>query len=145
MIIQRIALVLLISATTVLGHMTFALSAQAEETRSLSAVMTDIGRTFGRIARPVQQGTAGATEAVLSRDLHLLVLEAGTILPDSILDLPESEQGPRIELYSTLISALAKTVTDLEAAILIADHAAAQAALQVALRLRSQGHEEFKL
>lgn len=144
MFIQKLALISLLGSVTVLSHMTVVMSAYAEA-RSLKEVMSDMGKKLGGIARTVQQGTAGATEARLSRELHALVLEGASIMPDSVTRLPQDERGPRAELYAQLMQKLADAVLELEAGIAAGDMPRAQAALQLMLRLRGQGHEQFKI
>lgn len=146
MFIQKIAFVSLLGAATVGVHMTYSLAAHAEEVRSLEKVMSEMGKKFGPLARPVQQGNAGPAEAVIANQLHALVLEADSILPPVILRLPQGDhRNQREALYHELMQKLADAVAELEAAISSGDIARSKAALQVILGLRGQGHSEFKI
>lgn len=145
MFIQRFAFACILAASAVLTHMTVSLSAYAEDARSLESVMSDMGQSFGRIARPIQQGTAGAAEARVAGQLRSLVVEASGILPPSVLSLPVSQQRPRADLYHSLMNKLLDAVTELEAGLIAGDIQRAKAALQLVGQIRGQGHAEFKI
>lgn len=144
MTIQRFSFMSLLLAFTVLTHMAWSTRTWAQE-QTLAAVMGQMGRALGGIARPVSQGTAGAKEAELTRQLLGFVKQAEGILPDSVLALPEIEREAKAQQYVGLMQELARATEELEAAISVADMNRAKAALAWITGLRTKGHDEFRL
>lgn len=140
MSLQKFALACVIGAFSLLVHMS-----SYAQSRTLEDVMSLMGRSLGTISRPVSQGTAGAAEAQAAHQLLLLVEEGKSILPSSVTSLPADEQVVRAQLYVQLMNELAAAVTELEISITVGDMNRAKAAMQVILKLRTRGHEEFRI
>lgn len=140
MSLQKFALACIFGAFSLLVHM----SAYAQA-RTLEEVMALMGRSLGAISRPVNQGTAGPAEAQQAHQLLLLVEEGKSILPTSVTSLPADQQVVRAQLYVDLMTELAVAISELETSITLRDVARAKAAMQSILKLRTRGHEEFRI
>jgi len=144
MTMHRFSFVSLLLAFTVLAHLAWSTRTSAQE-QTLAAVMGQMGRSLGGIARPVAQGVAGAKEAELTRQLLELVKVAEGILPDAVLALPEGEREVKAAQYVGLMQELARATEELEASINVNDVNRAKAALAWITGLRTKGHEQFRI
>jgi hypothetical protein len=133
MSLQKFVVICLVASVGILVHATVVLA----QSRSLHDVMKDMGRTLSGIARPVNQGTAGANELVLSQKLVQLVGEA-------ILIPPSGLQDAGLLRYQALMSELNLAAIELEAALAASDLPRAQAAVRLLGSIRGTGHDEFK-
>jgi hypothetical protein len=133
MSLQKFAVVCLIACFGILVHAAEALA----QSRSLQDVMKDMGRSLSGIARPVNQGTAGANELALAQKLVQLVGEA-TLTP------PRGLAGAGLARYQELMSELNLAAIELEAALAASDMPRAQAAVRLLGSIRGTGHGEFK-
>ena len=133
MSLQKFTVVCLIASFGILVHAAGALA----QSRSLQDVMKDMGRSLSGIARPVNQGTAGANELALAQKLVQLVGEA-SITP------PAGLAGAGLARYQQLMGELNLAAIELEAALAASDLPRAQAAVRLLGSIRGTGHGEFK-
>lgn len=133
MSLQKFVVICLVASFGILVHATTVLA----QSRSLQDVMKDMGRSLSGIARPVNQGTAGANELALAKKLVQLVCEA-SITP------PAGLECAGLARYQELMSELNLAAIELEAALAASDMPRAQAAVRLLGSIRGTGHGEFK-
>lgn len=113
--------------------------------RPLKDVMSDMGGKFRLISRPINAGSAGATEIQHVKTLIDLVTEASAVLPDVVRNSSSPQREELEILYNNLMQELITEFNTLLDAITAGDSSLAKTSLQRILQLRTEGHDQFKI
>lgn len=113
--------------------------------RPLKDVMSDMGGKFRLISRPINAGSAGATEIQHVKALIDLVTEASAVLPDVVRNSSSPQREELEILYNNLMHELITEFNTLLDAITAGDSSLAKTSLQRILQLRTEGHDQFKI
>lgn len=122
----------------------FAISAYAQNVRSLKDVMEDMGAAYKAVTLNVTLGNLGPKTQSESDTIVKTIRESMNIIPDTILSLPNIEQDAAKKSYINHLKEAESLAIELNNAIKSQDSAKAKDLVQKLNASKKSGHKEFK-
>jgi len=124
--------------------LTVSLAASAQAQRQLKDVMSDLGDNFKAVSMGLQTGKMTPQMLKASELIIKFVTESETIIPDTILSLPNVERPAAIAKYTDEIKALETSAISFNNALKSGNISAAKIILVQLTAQKKQGHSDFK-
>ena len=123
---------------------TVSLAASAQSQRQLKDVMSDLGDNFKTVSTGLQTGKITPQMVKASELIIKFVTESETLVPDTILSLPNIEQPAAIAKYTDEIKKLETSAISFNNALKSANITEAKNILLQLTAQKKQGHSDFK-